>query len=483
MSECIIGLGNCSKYYLYILGNAIARCIRDSLLDLKVDGTNGGIGLFNFSPILNDHPLIQSFYKYISLFLGGIIVLKILEKKVKNKEVEIQEDEKPKKNIKNKELLGLLIHNKRYSLSKEIPYFMLFLVCLLFVFHDELIKFLYLLNLKGLDFWTFDILFILYFMKKSFPVNLYKHQLYSILFIIITNTIPLVISSFLPYTNHDDSKVKILSDFNTYETVKLLTDSYYFAIFFLLLFISLSFSVSFSRVRTKVFMDFYYIVPYSIIIGVGFIGSILTGLALLIVTFIKCRGDYKGDYCTENKEGEFYYDNFILYYQNIINKFEKSKYYEILMEILVVNPIFFLTNFLGFFFEIMTIYYLNPNYVLIRDNLYYAFMRIIFLLVNLPEEKYKHYLTLPQFFILEITEIFVLFGYSVYLEIIELRFFGLNKDLKCSIILRGKKDAISKPLPDPDDTQSVDEENNNNEDTEFDYNEDNENNENNSIIE
>ena len=88
---------------------------------------------------------------------------------------------------------------------------------------------------------------------------------------------------------------------------------------------------------------------------------------------------------------------------------------------------------------------LNPNYVLLRDNLYYGTSRLIFFLFNLHKD-YKHYMTLTQFILLEMSEILSILGYAVYLEIIELRFCGLDKDLKKNIIERGFRETPLKPL-------------------------------------
>ena len=55
-------------------------------------------------------------------------------------------------------------------------------------------------------------------------------------------------------------------------------------------------------------------------------------------------------------------------------------------------------------------------------------------------------MTLTQFIILEMTEIISILGYAVYLEIIELRFLGLDKDLKRNIIKRGIKETPKNPI-------------------------------------
>ena len=105
-----------------------------------------------------------------------------------------------------------------------------------------------------------------------------------------------------------------------------------------------------------------------------------------------------------------------------------------------MTPIFLIVNFFEMTCEILTIMYLNPTYLLIRDNLYYAFAKIIFILFFV-NKNFEHYITLKQFLILETSEILALIGYSVYLEIIELRFCELENDLKKNIIERGDRET------------------------------------------
>ena len=55
-------------------------------------------------------------------------------------------------------------------------------------------------------------------------------------------------------------------------------------------------------------------------------------------------------------------------------------------------------------------------------------------------------MTLTQFIILETTEVLAILGYAVYLELIELRFWDLDKDLKRNIIERGFRETPLKPM-------------------------------------
>ena len=307
---------------------------------------------------------------------------------------------------------------------------------------------MYLFDFSGLDLWTVDVLFIIIFMHLNFVINYGKHQKYSMIFIIVSVTILLLISSFLPSTNHDDVKETKIKDNNTYQSIKYITGNNYSFIFIFFIFCLLSCLLSYQRVQEKVLMDFYFLSPYRLIFFIGIFGFIITSMILTVTTNLKCVEDqnYIKEHCyisrKKNNKTEYYYDNFVIYFEELKKNINSYKFY---LEIILIPPIYMVINFLEFSCEILTIYYLNPNFVLLRDNIYYGTSRLLFFLFNL-HKNYMHYMTLTQFILLELAEILAIIGYAVYLEIIELRFCGLDKDIKKNIIKRGFRETPLKPM-------------------------------------
>ena len=68
-----------------------------------------------------------------------------------------------------------------------------------------------------------------------------------------------------------------------------------------------------------------------------------------------------------------------------------------------------------------------------------------------------------QFIILELAEIFAIIGYLIYLEIIELRFNGLDENIKKNITMRAELDSLfqidSETSEDDDDDDDDDDDN------------------------
>ena len=471
MSKHLIGLGQCSSFFLFILGNGILKCLRDCLFNFTAFNPKTEIGLFGFKPILSDHSIITNIYMYLSYIILGLIFFYITNTIIMQKS----------NRIKRKVSSTKLIHTKKNKITyKRI--FQIISVSLIFVLHSDLIKMIYLFGVDGFDIWTSDILFMLIFMKIYFQISIFKHQKYSLLFIIITCTILLIISTLFPYSDKEDS-------YNSYKTVENLTHSYFFCIPIFLIFMLISFVTSFGRVLSKMLMDIKFISPYIIIITTGIIGFFLNIIILMFSTNYNCivtenAKNYTDCFCLVHYDNHIYYDNitydenisyydnFKIYITNLQDRYHnvnvsnanqpENDYFlpktQFFIEILAMTPIYFVVAFLEFTCEIFIIYYLNPNYILIRDNLYYGTSRVIKILYT---EKYYEHISLLQFCILELAEIFAIFGYLIYLEIIELRFCDLDKNLKRHIIERGENEmrfSLS-PLVDSD-SDSDDDENN-----------------------
>ena len=330
MSSKIISLGICSRQYLNILGSVIFKFLESISLGYKNENGGNKFSLYGLTPILYDSNYMKSIYTYIGYILFGTLFYLIFSKSQINRGKRLRKNLMPKG----------IIHNKTAKKSKK-TFFMIFLFCFIFVFHIEVKKILYILNFQAFNIWTFDIFFMLFFMNKYFIIYFYKHQKYSILFILLTSAVLLILSSFLPFTKENDKYI------NSYEAANK-KGSYFFSIPLVLFFIFLSFIYSFSRVTGKVLMQIKFISPYILIIFLGITGLILTLIAALLSSKIH------------------YSDNIIEFFQNLNDKFQKRKF-EFYFEILFVTPIYSFIMFMEIIFELLTVYYLNPLFILITN--------------------------------------------------------------------------------------------------------------------
>jgi hypothetical protein len=234
-----------------------------------------------------------------------------------------------------------------------------------------------------------------------------------------------------------------LPENNVYNTttVELFKDSLY-SILIILIYIMNSFLVSFSRVLGKVLMELNYISPYSIIILIGILGLILTSILLALSSIFSCEGKTIKSKCNvydknkTNINNERYFDSIPIYFYNLkIILDDESNSYKFYIEILLLTPIYLFTNFMEFNYEILLIYYLNPIYILISDTLYYGTKSLLYTILT-----HNNNNNLISSILTEIADLVAFLGYLIYLEIIELRFCGLNKNLRKHIRKRSKTD-------------------------------------------
>ena len=271
-------------------------------------------------------------------------------------------------------------------------------------------------------------------MKKYFKIKIYNFKKLALVIILVPITILLIISTVLPYSYHELPEEKS-EDVNAYEEIEAITGSKTYFIPISLLFITMTIFLSYSRVKSKVLMDLRYLSPYLIICYIGIFGSILILIILIILSLLNCSEGI-ADMCMVrdmNNETLLYIDNAIIYFQEL-----RETGNRMYIEIFLIIPFYLIIKFFEFTCEILVIYYFNPNYVLVRDNLYYGIIRVIFILVN--NKDYQQSISLTQFIILESSEVISVFAYGIYLEIIELRFCKLDRYLKRNIIKRSEKE-------------------------------------------
>lgn len=432
----ILSFGKCSRLYKYILGSVIFKFLENFSLGYKSENGEKEFSLYGFIPVLYNYNCIKSLFGYIGFILFGFLFYLISKKKIKKK---ISDE------TTNNLLPKGMIHNKSTKKTKN-DYIPILIFCLLFVFHIEIKKILYLLNFQSFNIWGFDILFMLIFLKSKFVVYNYRHQKYSIIFIVSTSTFLLLLSSFFPFKKSEGNEY-----INSYSVANKL-GSYFISIPLFLIFIALSCAYSYSRVLGKSLMQIDFISPYLLIIFLGIIGFILASLVGFIFhEFSSTIGDIFD-----------YKDDFFDYFRELKETLKDNKKYEFYFEILVVTPIYSFIIFMQNLFEILTVYYLNPLYILITNNLCYGVIQLISFIETYEID--EGFLVLCHFLCEELSEFFALLGYSVYLEIIELGFWGLDENLRRKISSRSEiefrisSDAFKENKDDQDDQDSDDEE-------------------------
>ena len=419
MSKLGLGLGKCSKFYIYIIASILSNILKD----ISLENTK----------ILEDKQLLQNIYKYLGYVIFGIIFFVFFKKNQKINKIFIKQ--KSEQNTDDSKSNKLIYHDNKTIFSLTIREgYLLIMVCLIYALYFDIILILKYMNFELVDFWTSDIVFSLLFMYLYYSITPYKHQIYSMIFVAIIVTILLIVASFCKVFK-DESE-------NIYQNKG--KDLCFLVI---IIFICISFLIFFARTNGKIAMDKYFYSPYKIIIIIGIIGFVIDFIIAII--FIGINTHKK---CKEKSDeyNIFCYNDL----SNYFSKFSEIKHYRVFLEILLtLFYIFF--NFISLLCELLIIKYLNPTYILWADNLYFE----IFKIRDFIRE--GHFLKL--FIILQLAELFEFIGCLIYLELIELKCFGLNLNTKKNIMIRSVKDSDDSFLSD-DLSQSNDDEDTNNPD-------------------
>ena len=419
MLDKYIGFGTLSLHYLYILYCFISNSLGNIILSFGDYYDEAEYGLFFFSPELNRHKIIKNLYKNLGHIIFGFIFYFIfLIKKKKNA--------LSKEDNNNNNLNIILIYNKTNYNPKNITIHLL-LTCFIFAFHSELNTILGSFGFSGFDFWILNIIFTLVFMNYFFKIKFYKHQIYSLAFNFCTNLILLIICTFVKV---DDNT------YNDYENIKNILKYKEVFIAIILIYALNSLIISYSRVKAKILMELNYISPYKIIILTGCFGFFLCIISLTFSSIFKCNDNLKNfKKCKVkvevNDEEICYFDSIPIYFNKLIIN---EELYQILLEILVINPLYLFAKFMKFYFEILMIYYLNPIFILISNSTFYG---ISYLFKAILNEDHN-----IKFILGFLADIFSILSYLIYLEIIELRFCGLSTNTKKNIEERGRLDSF-----------------------------------------
>ena len=199
---------------------------------------------------------------------------------------------------------------------------------------------------------------------------------------------------------------------------------------------------AYSYTKIKWFIDLKYISSTKLLIFIGLIGFFVSSISCIITNFIKCSP--KINFCEiQDKNNNSYIDNFNVYNDDL-SKLEKPA--EVFCEICVIlfGMIF---NFLTCYYNILIIKFLTPVHIIFYFSIFYFIIKIIAIFYNKMSANYFFDIEYEDakgrfyIFLLDLSGNFIaIFGFLIYLELIELRFCKLNYNLREAISKRSIDD-------------------------------------------
>ena len=446
-----IGFGKFNLHYAFIFSLVFFKFVSDYL-----EGFNEK-NYYNrpkreefgdFGSIFAYHPLFRDFMFFFGATTCGIILYFFY-----------------RKNEKSKDGLIALEHIQtiRNQLFKEKKYsYYLDLSIISFIFGLNIALRTFLMSMKfDAGFWTLEILFVIYLSIKILKVKFGNHQKVTIFILAFILFSLQIIASFLPGSDHNckDEKCfdKYLNDNNLYIFITKKFGHFGYIFLILLVYILNFIMRDFSWVRLKFLMDIKSIPLFKILLFIGIFGCGLIAIGFIITSNVPCEimenikfindsyfdmnkneeVDFMRQVCglikydEQNNKLTFYYDHFVIFFQDITNSDRKA------VEISII-PIYFIINIMIHFSYAMILKHLDPNAMLVNVNFNYLISRTISYIKNKAS---KEYLTVAKFTVLQLCEILAIVAYMIYIELIELKFCKLDYHIKKQIRERGIKDS------------------------------------------
>ena len=429
-----ISFGKFNKKYFFILGSITVRIILLFISGLTPYLTpKQTYYLFGFKSQILSHPLISYCFQYFFMFLGGLILELIFQKKTKNQQTSLLINEI--NSIRTSSVSSKLIYNNELDPKNDRKYFLrIFLVFSLYYFAKIAITSLDNIGYNRIKYWPLEFIFLIIFAKKILKKNFYKHQKLSLTILLFCCTSIYIINSFIPQSNKDCSSVskedledcKILSN-NIYNDIieKL---NWYFIPIIIFIYLSGMIANAYSSIRNKWFMDIKYINLYRILIYLGIIGFIYSIILLFIFSNIPCSKENNTiiQICKIEYHDDLFYENY-----RTLSFIEIGK--EFFIDIFAYLPIYIISSFLNILFELMIIIKLDPFYVIPIESAFFFIYEIIdYCITYSITNIYRNIKFVCQLFSNGIS----MFLCCIYLEIIVLHFYELDLFIRISIIDR-----------------------------------------------
>jgi len=366
------------KYFIIFIIFLITGSIEFSLIYYIDKNTNN-------TTKIRTNKLLGSTLTYIGQFLCFIPM--IISKKYNSKKLSYQT-----KNNKSSIEITYIFNNKD-NLATFKDKILIIVICISLLINDiinilinHLIKAGSILFNQSFYFMEYLLLFLI--SKFIFKNNYYKHQNYSIIFIILFGLLKYL--------------VKLYTENN-------LKNNYRAVILVLMLQIIHAFIDSYTICNTKILMESKYLSPYLICSTFGLINGLISIIFYFFVTYTPCINSF----CELKYNNKYYFDNIYSVFDNISS-------IEIFLNIYTI--------FQSGIYQIL-IYIVVNDFTVCHIFLFYQVLEFADTIVELNNSD-KNIFVICVLIIIGIFEIFIVL---ILLEIIELGFCGLNYNTKRNI--------------------------------------------------
>ena len=352
------------------------------------------------------HRVFDPLFSYI----GVIIFSFCIKKEIKDEDIMLRSQLELK-----------LIHNETKSFLESQNCLLVFLKVIILWILEENLLLIYVDIFQDLDFWFFELIFISLIFSKNFYFKIYSHQKLGM-------AISIGVGSILKVYN---ITLSILS--SKKEEDKNFYQKYPSLCIFVLLYFILIFLRSYVNTQLKILMDLKFVTRRALLIFYGFIGFCMCLLAGIFTSCVPCFDFIYNYVCKMDYGDNMYYDHFLNYAESWKNFFVR------LIPILLGAITFFLNKY----YCTMIIKHYTPIHVIFSFPIQFFIEKtflLIFTSIFFIDQLFSKENQAKKFLLDIFGDVASIIGFLIYLEMIELNFWGFNYNLKKNIINRGEDD-------------------------------------------
>ena len=395
--NCCISVGQIHKKLYFLLLAVLYKILRDFVYGVKYTEEFGNT-LYIYNSILKDHLAFKSVIKFFGIMVFSFVYNKYESQHIYNTETNnsnnynVSSREPSNINESNKDKFSLIHNEVEVEIDNTKYTTQILFTIFLLVFVELTVQIYNLFAIVNTDYWSFEIFFTAFFIKKIFKIKLFRHQIFSMIFILIFC-----------------STMKSLSCRESYKKKPFDLNHLYI---FIPCYLLITLIRSYVYTKIKWLMDIRYITIPKMLFTFGVFGLFIS----LIICILTCIFPHLiGDVF-----GHFY----LLSYSIDWEKF-------IIETFLII--IYMSLNFYLKFYDMLTLKTFTPIHVLANNSLYYLITQIILIISNGINIKDINYIVFSL-----LSHIFAIFGYFVFVELIEIKCCNCNFNLRKNIIKRSQ---------------------------------------------
>ena len=395
---------------------------------------------------LNNCYFIHEMFCFLLTFIVAFYLFNKESQDISRNSIEYSFKKLENKMTENQTLDINVIHNEPETTG--ISNILIFIIIFVWVLNEEVSNYFNSIFIH-MDFWMFEIIILTFSMHIILHLKIYCHQISMLILILI----PLILKIITIIMSKDDNGNKDglpNYQYREYNKLKIIYIAEEKQSTWVILLAGFLIAKCFINTGIKWLIDLKNIPWRKILCIYGFIGTIFCLIVSLVATFLSC-GEYTdknnwkdfNDYFCKVKYGNSkYLDSFKTYFLSDLSTGE------ILAEIIIV--IIGAIAFVGYKISFLNaLEHLTPIHLIFAIPAHYLINKTYLLILNvfktddhsaIIKSKYgeNDNNNFPVKMILDfLSDIFSVFGYLVYLEVIELKCCNLDKNIRRKVLARG----------------------------------------------